>query len=163
MSNAKITAKKTFSAKPTDVERKWYVIDAATAPMGRLATEAASLLIGKGKPMFTHHIDVGDFVIVINADQLVATGNKLEGKNYYHHSGYPGGLKTATLKEMMNKDSTKVIVKTVRGMLPVNKLRPARLARLKVYAGNEHNHAAQMPEEFKLIQAKKGTNTKEAK
>jgi large subunit ribosomal protein L13 len=160
----KITPAKTYSAKPTDVVRKWYVIDAATAPMGRLATEAASLLIGKGKPSFTHHIDVGDFVIVINADQLVATGNKLEGKNYYKHSGYPGGLKTATLKEMMNKDSTKVIVKTIRGMLPVNKLRDGRLARLKVYAGSDHNHAPQAPVAFTLKGAKKGIHSqKEAK
>lgn len=157
----KITPTKTYSAKPTEVERKWYVIDASTAPMGRLATEAASLLIGKGKPMNTAHIDCGDYVIVINADQLVATGNKLEGKNYYKHSGYPGGLKTATLKEMMNKDSTKVIVKTIRGMLPVNKLRPGRLARLKVYPGSDHNHAAQAPVEFVLKGA--GKQVKEVK
>ncbi len=141
---------KTFSAKPTDVVRKWYVIDAASAPMGRLATEAASLLIGKGKPMFTHHVDVGDYVIVINASDLVVTGNKMEDKKYYHHSQFPGGLKTASLKDKMAKDPTTVITRAVRGMLPVNKLRPARLARLKVYAGAEHNHSAQMPEVFTL-------------
>ena len=146
----KTPTNKTFSAKPTDVVRKWYVIDAASAPMGRLATEAASLLIGKGKPMFTHHVDCGDYVIVINANDLVVTGNKMEDKKYYHHSNYPGGLKTASLKEKMAKDSTTVITKAIRGMLPVNKLRPGRLTRLKVYAGAEHNHAAQMPEPYTL-------------
>lgn len=151
---------KTYSAKATDVVRKWYVIDASTAPMGRLATEAASLLIGKGKPMVTSHVDCGDYVIVINADNLVATGNKLEGKMYYRHSGFPGGLKTASLQQMLNKDSTKVIIKTIRGMLPVNKLRDGRLARLKVYAGSEHNHAAQAPEVFVLKSAKTEKETK---
>lgn len=146
---------KTFSAKPTDVTRKWYVIDASTAPIGRLATEAAKLLTGKGKPMFTHHVDCGDFVVIINTDQLVATGNKFEDKMYYKHSGFPGGLKTASLNEMMAKDSTQVIIKAIRGMLPVNKLRDGRLARLKVYAGNEHNHNAQAPEVYTLIQAAK--------
>ena len=141
---------KTYSAKPTDVTREWYVIDASKAPMGRLATEAAALLIGKGKPMVTSHIDCGDYVIVINSDQLVATGNKMEDKKYYHHSHFPGGLKTASLKEKMAKDSTEVITKAVRGMLPVNKLRAGRLARLKVYAGSEHNHSAQMPKEYVL-------------
>lgn len=146
----KQSTNKTFSAKPTDIVRKWYVIDARSAPMGRLATEAASLLIGKGKPMFTHHVDVGDYVIIINANDLVVTGNKMEDKKYYHHSHFPGGLKTTSLKDKMAKDPTTVITKAVRGMLPVNKLRPGRLARLKVYAGSEHNHAAQMPEIFTL-------------
>lgn len=145
---------KTYSAKPTDVVRKWYVIDASQAPMGRVATEVASLLIGKGKPMFTHHVDVGDYVIVINAAELVATGNKMEDKKYYHHSHYPGGLKTTSLKDKLAKDPSSVITRTVRGMLPVNKLRPARLARLKVYAGSEHNHSAQMPEVFTLKSAR---------
>jgi large subunit ribosomal protein L13 len=146
---------KTYSAKPTEVTREWYVIDATKAPMGRLATEAAALLIGKGKPMVTSHIDCGDYVIVINAAQLVATGNKLEGKKYYQHSQYPGGLKTATLKEMMAKDPTKVIFKAVRGMLPVNKLRSGRLLRLKIYAGSEHNHSPQMPKEYTLKSTRK--------
>lgn len=100
--------------------------------------------------MFTHHVDVGDYVIVINASDLVVTGNKMEDKKYYHHSQFPGGLKTASLKDKMAKDPTTVITRAVRGMLPVNKLRPARLARLKVYAGAEHNHSAQMPEVFTL-------------
>jgi large subunit ribosomal protein L13 len=138
-------SQKTFSAKPTDVERKWYIIDAAEAPLGRLSTQVATLLTGKGKPQFTKHIDCGDFVIVVNADNLVVTGNKMEDKMYYHHSGFPGGLKEAQLKEKMVKDSTEPIFKAVRGMLPVNKLRDGRLARLKIYSGVEHNHAAQKP------------------
>lgn len=137
---------KTYSAKPADVTRKWYVVDASDAPMGRLATRIASLLTGKGKPQFTKHIDTGDYVIVINAAQTVATGDKLNKKMYYRHSGYPGGLKEATLAEKMEKDPTFAITKAVRGMLPVNKLRDDRLARLKVYAGAEHNHEAQKPE-----------------
>lgn len=147
---------KTYSAKPTDVERKWYVIDAAEAPLGRLSTVVATLLTGKGKPMFTKHIDCGDFVVVINTDNLVVTGNKMEDKMYYRHSGFPGGLKEAQLKEKMAKDSTEVIFKSVRGMLPVNKLRDGRLARLKIYAGTEHNHAAQKPEEFSVRPKIKG-------
>lgn len=145
---------KTYSAKPTDVERKWYVVDAADATLGRISTQIATLLTGKGKPQFTKHIDCGDFVIVINSDNLVVTGNKLEDKMYYRHSGFPGGLREFQLKEKMAKDSTDVIVKSVRGMLPVNKLRDGRLARLKVYAGTEHNHAAQKPETISL--AKEG-------
>lgn len=145
---------KTYSAKPTDVTRKWYVIDAAEAPLGRISTVAATLLTGKGKPMFTKHIDVGDYVIVVNADNLVVTGNKMEDKMYYRHSGYPGGLKEAQLKEKMAKDSTEVIVKAIRGMLPVNKLRPGRLDRLKVYAGSEHNHEAQKPVAFSVKEGK---------
>lgn len=141
---------KTFSAKPTDVTRKWYVIDASTAPIGRLATEAAELLTGKGKPMFTHHVDCGDYVVIINTDQLVATGNKGEGKMYYKHSGFPGGLKTATLNELVAKDSTQPIIRAIRGMLPANKLRDGRLARLKVYSGSEHSHTAQLPEAYTL-------------
>ncbi len=145
---------KTFSAKPTDVERKWYVVDASEAPLGRISTQVATLLTGKGKPQFTKHIDCGDYVIVINADNLVVTGNKMENKMYYRHSGFPGGLKAFRLKEKMAKDSTEVIVKAIRGMLPVNKLRDGRLARLKVYAGSEHNHEAQKPE--KLSMTKEG-------
>lgn len=145
---------KTFSAKPTDVERKWYVIDAAEAPLGRVATQVATLLTGKGKTQFTKHIDCGDYVIVINTDNLVVTGNKMEDKMYYRHSGFPGGLKEAQLKEKMAKDSTEPIFKAVRGMLPVNKLRDGRLARLKIYAGTEHNHEAQKPVTFSLKEGK---------
>ena len=141
---------KTYSAKPSDVTRKWYVVDAAEIPLGRLSTQVANLLTGKGKPMFTQHIDVGDYVIVINSDNLVATGKKMEDKIYYRHSNYPGGLTETSLKEQMEKDSTKVIFKSVRGMLPVNKLRDQRLARLKIYRNAEHNHEAQKPELLKL-------------
>jgi large subunit ribosomal protein L13 len=145
---------KTYSAKPSDVTREWYVIDASQAPLGRVATQVAQLLTGKGKPMFTQHIDTGDFVIVINADNLKVTGDKMEKKIYYRHSGYPGGLKETPLRKQMDKDSTEVIVHAVRGMLPVNKLRDGRLARLKVYGGSEHNHAAQKPTEVKVKEAK---------
>ncbi|HEX4774161.1 MAG TPA: 50S ribosomal protein L13 [Candidatus Saccharimonadales bacterium] len=137
---------KTFSAKPTDVERKWYVLDASEAPMGRLATLAATLLTGKGKPQFTKHIDCGDFVVIVNAEQTVVTGDKLNKKVYYRHSSYPGGLKEATLAEKMTKDPTFAITNAIRGMLPVNKLRDERLKRLKVYAGSEHQHEAQKPQ-----------------
>lgn len=141
---------KTFSAKPSDVTRKWYVIDAAELPVGRLATVAANLLTGKGKPMFTKHIDCGDYVIVVNTDQLVMTGNKAEQKMYYKYSKYPGGLRETQLKTQLEKDSTHVIEHAIRGMLPVNKLRAERLARLKVYAGAEHSHEAQKPEKLNL-------------
>ncbi len=139
---------KTYSAKPTDVVRKWYVIDASEAPVGRLATVIAALLTGKGKPMFTRHIDTGDYVIVINSDRLKVTGKKLANKIYYRHSNYPGSLKETSLKDQIAKDSTKVIEHAVRGMLPVNKLRAERLARLKIYKGAEHNHEAQKPVNF---------------
>jgi large subunit ribosomal protein L13 len=145
---------KTYSAKPTDVTRKWYVLDASEVPLGRLATVAATLLTGKGKPQFTKHIDTGDYVIVINADKLVVTGNKLEDKMYYRHSGFPGGLTEISMKDQMVKDSAIVITKAIRGMLPVNKLRPGRLDRLKVYAGAEHNHEAQKPETFSVKEGK---------
>lgn len=145
---------KTYSAKPSDVTRKWYVIDASEAPLGRIATVAATLLTGKGKPQFTKHIDTGDYVIIINADQLVVTGNKMETKTYYRHSGFPGGLTETRLKDQMVKDATAPVIKAIRGMLPVNKLRDGRLSRLKVYAGAEHNHEAQKPETFSVKEGK---------
>jgi len=144
---------KTYSAKPSDVTRAWYVIDAAEAPLGRIATRVATLLTGKEKPQFTQHIDCGDYVIVINAANLVVTGNKMESKMYYHHSHFPGGLKETALKDQMVKDPTKAVEHAIRGMLPVNKLRDGRLARLKIYAGSEHNHEAQKP---KAISVKEG-------
>lgn len=144
---------KTYSAKPSDVTRKWYVIDASEAPLGRVATQIATLLTGKGKPQFTQHIDCGDYVVVINAEKVVVTGNKMDTKMYYRHSMYPGGLKEATMREKMAKDPTYALTHAVRGMLPVNKLRDARLDRLKVYAGAEHNHEAQKP---KAISVKEG-------
>lgn len=145
---------KTYSAKPTDVERKWYVVDASQAPLGRLATQIAQLLTGKGKPQFTKHIDCGDYVIVINAAQTVATGAKTDKKVYYRHSDYPGGLKQATFKEKLNQDPAFPITHAVRGMLPVNKLRDERLKRLKVYADAEHQHEAQKPQLINLKEAK---------
>jgi len=141
---------KTYSAKPSDVVRKWYVVDASELPLGRLSTKIAELLTGKGKPMFTKHIDCGDYVIVVNAGKLVVTGNKLEGKMYYKHSNYPGGLRETTLKYEMDKDPANVIRKSIRGMLPVNKLRDERLKRLKIYAGETHEHEAQKPEALSL-------------
>jgi large subunit ribosomal protein L13 len=146
---------KTYSAKPADVTRKWYVIDVSEAPLGRVATRIATLLTGKGKPMFTKHIDCGDFVVVVNAEKLQVTGNKLDTKHYYRHSGHPGGLTETTMREVMEKDPTKVVFAAVRGMLPVNKLRDARLARLKIYAGGEHQHEAQKPEAISLKEGKK--------
>lgn len=147
---------KTYSAKPTQVKRAWYVIDASEAPLGRIATHVAVLLTGKNKPIFTKHIDCGDFVIVINADKVVVTGNKLGGKKYYRHSQYPGGLTEITLKDKLIKDSASVVIHAVRGMLPVNKLRTDRLNRLKVYSGNEHMHEAQKPTVISLKEAKRG-------
>lgn len=141
---------KTYSAKPTEVVRKWYILDASELPIGRLSTVAAKLLTGKDKPMFTHHIDCGDYVIVINSDKLVVTGNKLEQKMYYSHSGYPGGLKTSSLRDEMEKDLTSVVKHSIRGMLPVNKLRAERLNRLKVYTNEEHQHDAQKPEKLTI-------------
>lgn len=141
---------KTYSARPTDVTRKWYVIDAAEAPLGRIATVVATLLTGKGKTQFTHHIDCGDFVVIVNAENLVVTGNKLEDKKYYRYSGFPSGLTTTALRDQLEKDPTKPIYKAVRGMLPVNKLRAERLKRLKIYAGLEHNHEAQKPEKLSV-------------
>lgn len=145
---------KTYSAKPSDITRAWYVIDASEVPLGRLATRVATLLTGKTKPQFTSHIDCGDFVVVINADKLVVTGDKLNKKIYYRHSGFPGGIKDTTLSEKMAKDSTDVIYKAIRGMLPVNKLRDERLKRLKIYAGSEHNHDAQKPQTLSLKEGK---------
>lgn len=145
---------KTYSAKPSDVTRKWYVIDASEAPLGRVATQIATLLTGKGKPQFTQHIDCGDFVVVINAGATQVTGKKLNQKMYYHHSHFPGGLKEATLKEKMEKDPTHALWHAVRGMLPVNKLRDERLKRLKIYADADHKHDAQKPEKIAVKEAK---------
>lgn len=137
---------KTYSAKPSDVTRQWYLVDASEAPLGRLATKVATLLTGKGKPQFTKHIDCGDFVVVINAKDVLTTGGKTDKKIYYHHTGYPGGIKSATLSEKQAKDPTFAVTRAVRGMLPVNRLRDGRLLRLKVYAGPDHQHAAQKPQ-----------------
>jgi large subunit ribosomal protein L13 len=145
---------KTYSAKPTDVTRKWYLIDASEASMGRVATQIAQLLTGKGKPQFTQHIDCGDFVVVVNAGDIKVTGKKLEQKMYYHHSHFPGGLKEASLKDKMEKNPTHALFHAVRGMLPVNKLRDERLKRLKIYADADHKHDAQKPEKIAVKEAK---------
>ena len=137
---------KTYSAKPADVTRNWVQIDASEAPLGRVATVIAGYLSGKNKPMYTAHIDCGDYVVVTNAAKLVVTGNKLEAKKYYRYSGYPGGMKSRTLAEQLEKDPTKVIENAVKGMLPKNKLSDDRMARLRVFVGEEHAHTAQNPE-----------------
>ncbi|MBP7837470.1 50S ribosomal protein L13 [Candidatus Saccharibacteria bacterium] len=141
---------KTYSAKPSDVTRRWILIDASEAPLGRIATVIATYLTGKNKPIYTAHIDCGDNVVVINAEKLVVTGNKLEDKMYYRHSGYPSGLKEATLKQKLEKDPRKVIELAVKGMLPKNKLSPDRLARLRVFNGAEHEHTAQQPQKVEV-------------
>jgi large subunit ribosomal protein L13 len=141
---------KTYSAKPTDVTRKWYLIDASEISLGRMSTVVAKLLIGKDKPMFTKHIDCGDYVVIINSDKLVVTGKKETDKIYYRHSGFPGGLTETSLMHQREKDSTKIVIHSIRGMLPVNKLRDARLARLKVYTGEDHTHDPQKPEKINL-------------
>lgn len=145
---------KTYSAKPSDVKRVWYVVDASEAPLGRVATRIAKLLTGKDKPMFTHHIDTGDYVVVINAKNVVVTGSKMDTKHYYKHSGFPGGLKEATMREKLEKDPTYAVMHAVRGMLPVNKLRDARLDRLKIYADAEHMHEAQKPKAISVKESK---------
>ena len=136
----------TFMAKPAEIERKWYIIDAAGRPLGRTASEAARILRGKHKPIFTPHIDTGDFVIIINADQAILTDKKLDQKMYYHQYGYPGGLKEVKYKDLMAKKPVLAVEKAVKGMLPHNSLGRATAKKLKVYAGSEHPHAAQKPE-----------------
>ena len=136
----------TYMAKPAEVEKKWWIIDAADKPLGRVSTEAARILRGKHKPVFTPNIDTGDFVIIINADKAILTGNKLDKKMYYHHSGYPGGLKEMTYRQLMAKKPVLAVEKAVKGMLPHNKLGRAQAKKLKVYEGDQHPHAAQKPE-----------------
>lgn len=138
--------KKTFVLKPADVKRKWIVIDASSAPLGRVATLIAGRLTGKYQPQFTAHVDSGDHVIVINAASLVVTGDKMDDKTYYHYSGFPSGMKSASLSEQMVKNPSRVIETAVKGMLPKNKLLADRMKRLKVYAGDTHQHEAQKPE-----------------
>lgn len=136
---------KTFSQKPADVTRKWIVLDATEAPLGRLASAAAKYLIGKYKPTYTPHVDGGDYVIIVNAAKLVVTGAKATDKKYYNYSGFPGGLKEASLSEVLAKNPTKAIEAAIAGMLPKNKLAAGRMQRLKVYTDEAHNHEAQKP------------------
>ncbi|HEU5187341.1 MAG TPA: 50S ribosomal protein L13 [Candidatus Saccharimonadales bacterium] len=136
---------KTYSQKTAEVTRKWLLVDASEGTLGRVATTIAKYLIGKYKPTYTAHVDGGDFVVVVNAANLVVTGDKMEDKKYYHHSGFPGGIKERSLKEQLVRDPAKPIIDAVAGMLPKNKLLDGRLKRLKVYAGPDHTHAAQVP------------------
>jgi large subunit ribosomal protein L13 len=135
---------RTYSTKVSDIERKWHVIDASGKTLGRLATEAAVLLKGKHKPMYSPHLDVGDFVVVVNADKIEVTGKKLTQKIYYRHSNYPGGLKSVSLEKMLETHPTRAIEHAVKGMLPHNRLGAAMFKKLKVYAGAEHPHKAQV-------------------
>ncbi len=137
---------KTYMAKPEDLKRKWYVLDAEGKTLGSVATEAAHILRGKHKPEFTPHIDTGDFVIVVNADKVVLTGKKLTQKKYYRHSGYPGGIKATDYETLLAKRPEFVVEKAVKGMLPHNRLGNAMFRKLKVYRGPEHKHQAQQPE-----------------
>ena len=141
---------KTYMAHAETVERKWYVVDAAGVPLGRLASRVASVLRGKNKPTFTPNVDCGDFVIIINTDKAVLTGKKLENKFYRYHTGYIGGLKEISYKKMMEEKSDLAVYEAVKGMLPKNSLGRVMLKKLKVYKGAEHNHAAQQPEVLKL-------------
>jgi large subunit ribosomal protein L13 len=142
----------TYSPKPGEIERQWYVIDAADVVLGRLATHAATLLRGKHKPVFAPHVDTGDFVIVINAGKVALTGNKRQTKIAYHHSGYPGGLKRMNYGDLLARRPERAIELAVKGMLPHNRLSNQLIRKLKVYAGNEHPHAAQQPKPFEIKQ-----------
>lgn len=140
---------KTYSQKSSEINREWYVIDASTLPLGKLAVVIADKLMGKSKVTYTPHTDNGDYVIVVNAKNLKATGNKMTDKMYYRHSGFPGGIKALKLEEVIEKDPSYAIKEAVKGMLPKNKLAADRLARLRVFDGAEHTHAAQNPKEIK--------------
>ena len=143
---------RTYTPKPGDVERTWHVIDATDVVLGRLATQVATLLRGKHKATFAPHVDNGDFVIVINADKVALTGNKRATKLAYRHSGYPGGLRSVTYAELLEKRPERAVEKAVRGMLPKNSLAAQQLSKLKVYTGSEHPHAAQQPKPFEITQ-----------
>ena len=140
---------KTYSQKSADIKREWWVIDAASMPLGKLAVVIADKLMGKSKVTYTPHIDNGDYVIVTNAKNLVVTGDKMLQKKYYRHSGYPGGIKELSLEEVIEKDASRAIREAVKGMMPKNKLAAERMKRLRVFDGAEHTHAAQNPKEIK--------------
>src|SRR5438105_12578616 len=141
---------KTYSAKPGEISREWYLVDAEGQTLGRLATQIATVLRGKNKPQYTAHVDTGDFVVVVNAEKIAVTGNKLDQKMYYKHSGYPGGLRSRPLREQLRRQPTEVLRKAVKGMLPRNRLGRAQLGKLKIYAGPEHPHDAQTPKPLPL-------------
>ncbi|HIA93354.1 MAG TPA: 50S ribosomal protein L13 [Gammaproteobacteria bacterium] len=141
---------KTFSAKNHDIDRNWYLVDAQNKTLGRLSTEIASRLRGKHKPIYTPHVDTGDYIVVVNASKIRVTGNKMTDKIYYKHSGYIGNLKSENLETMLEKYPEKVLMKSVRGMLPKSKLGRAMIKKLRVFAGPEHTHIAQQPEPLEL-------------
>ncbi len=140
---------KTYSQKSAEIKREWWIIDASTMPLGKLAVVIADKLMGKSKVTYTPHIDNGDYVVVINAKDIVVTGGKMVQKKYYRHSGYPGGIKELKLEEVLEKEPARAIREAVKGMMPKNKLAADRLARLRVFAGSEHAHTAQSPKEIK--------------
>ena len=142
--------KRTFSAKPSDIERRWYVVDAADRPLGRIATQIALRLRGKHKPIYTPHMDTGDYIVVINAAQVAVTGNKRTQKMYWHHTGYPGGIKGISFDKMMAKSPERAIEIAVKGMLPKGPLGRDMYRKLKVYAGAEHKHESQQPEPLSI-------------
>src|ERR671917_620975 len=141
---------KSYMARPASVERKWHLVDAEGKTLGRLATEIARLLRGKNKPQYTPHVDTGDFVVVVNAEKLVVTGNKAEQKVYRRHTGYPGGLKETSYEVMLERKPTEILRKAVKGMMPRTRLARQQLRKLKIYAGPEHPHAAQNPQELEV-------------
>ena len=141
---------KTWNAKPGDVDRRWYVVDAEGQTLGRLATRIADTLRGKHKAQYTPHVDTGDFVVVVNAEKIAVTGKKLDDKIYYRHSGYPGGLRTRTLREQLERRPTEVLRKAVKGMLPRNRLARQQITKLKIYAGPNHPHEAQAPKTMEV-------------
>ena len=143
---------KTYSAKPGEITREWYLVDAEGKTLGRLATQIADTLRGKRKPQYTPHVDTGDFVIVVNAEKIQVTGNKLDQKRYYRHSGYPGGLRSRTLREQLERRPTEVLRVAVKGMLPKNRLARQQITKLKIYAGPEHPHEAQNPKHLETDQ-----------
>src|SRR5881398_3912464 len=141
---------KTYSAKPGEITRDWYLVDADGQTLGRLATLIADTLRGKRKPIFTPHVDTGDFVVVVNAEKIAVTGSKLDQKRYYRHSGYPGGIRSRTLREQLERRPTEVLRKAVKGMLPRNRLARTQITKLKIYAGPDHPHEAQTPKPLPL-------------
>ena len=141
---------KSYMARPLEVERKWYVVDAEGQTLGRLATDIATILRGKNKPQYTPHVDTGDFVVVVNAEKVVVTGRKAEQKVYRRHSGYPGGLKETSYEQLMERRPTEILRRAVKGMMPKNRLARQQLRKLKIYAGPEHPHAAQNPQPYEV-------------
>ena len=150
--NAKVTSVRTYSPKPGEVPREWHVIDATDVVLGRLASQVATLLRGKHKPSFARHVDTGDFVIVVNAAKVALTGNKREQKLAYRHSGYPGGLRSVSYRDLLDTRPQRVVEKAVKGMLPHTTLGRQMLRKLKVYAGPEHPHQAQQPQPYEMTQ-----------